>query len=82
MGRVGGRISLTQAGFMLIAPLFVTAYHAAEARSEDWFAYRREEDSNPQPRIGQKLSNCGEDNMHSVTQLVSLIIQAEEHTRR
>ena len=54
-GRAGGGISLTRAGFMIIAPPFVTTYRAAEARSEDWFAHRRDEDSNPRPGRGRKL---------------------------
>ena len=57
-GRAGGGISLTWAGFMLIEPPFLTVYHAADAHSEDWFAYRREEDSNIQPRTGWRLSVC------------------------
>ena len=53
----GEGISLTRAGFMIIAPPFVTAYHTAKARSEDWFAHLREKDSNPRPRISRIFSD-------------------------
>ena len=38
---------MTQVVLKLISPPFVTTFHATGARSEAWFAYRREEDSNP-----------------------------------
>ena len=45
----GRGVSLNQAGFMVIVPPFVPAYHVAEERSEDWVAYRCGEDSNFEP---------------------------------
>ena len=56
--RAGGGVTLTRVGFMLIAPPFVTAYHAAEVRSQALLTLRHEEDSNSQIRFGQKLSHC------------------------
>ena len=55
--RAGGGISLTRAGFMLIAPPFVNALRAAEARIETWLTYRHEEDSKPRIQIYQKFSD-------------------------
>ena len=46
---------MNQAGFMVIAPPFVPAYHVAEARIEDWVAYRCEEDSNFEPTNKNQL---------------------------
>ena len=61
---------------MLISPPFVAAYHTAEARSEDGFAYFREEDLNPQPRIGQKLTNGTKRWACVVIKLLNLVVQA------
>ena len=57
----GRGISLTRSRFMLTAPLFVTAHPANKVRSQDGFAYQRDEDSNLQRRVGPTLSDCAKD---------------------